>query len=121
MALTLQHRFLLFLAGCMGTRSALVYAAATAPEPYLKAMAVPAAFVALGFAIIYAGGYRRTGPETGGQPIWWDALRPAHAALYACFAWAAWTGRRALAWQALFVDVVLGLGAFLAFHFFLRR
>lgn len=112
----LQRRFVLFLVGCMGVRSLLVYAAATVPDPWLKAMAIPAALIALGFASIYIGGFRRTGVETGGAPIWWNDLRPVHAALYALFAWAAWTGQRAVAWKLLLADLVIGLVAFLHFH-----
>lgn len=112
----LQRRFLLFLVGCMGARSLLVYLAATAPLPWLNAMAVPAALIALGFMVIFVGGYRRTGVETGGAPIWWNALRPIHAVLYALFAYYAWTGQREVAWKLLLADVILGLASFLSFH-----
>lgn len=112
----LQRRFLLFLVGCMGVRGLLVYLAATVPGVWLRRMAVPAAAIALGFIVIFLGGLRRTGLETGGAPIWWDALRPVHAALYAAFAYCAWTGRRGPAWKLLLADVLLGLLSFVTFH-----
>lgn len=109
-------RVLGFLVGCIGTRLLLVLLAATVSPVWLKAMAVVAAAIALGFTVIYAGGLRRTGPETDGKPIWWDSLRPIHALLYAAFAYFAWTGRRREAWAALLLDVVIGLAAFLGHH-----
>ena len=112
----LQRRVALFLVGCMGVRGLLVYAAATVPPTWLRWMAVPAAGVALGFAVIYAAGLRRTGLETGGAPIWWDALRPVHAAVYALVAYCAWTGRRGAAWKLLLADLALGLASFSVFH-----
>lgn len=114
--LTLQQRFVLFLVGCIGTRSLFVYMAATLPLGWLKAMAIPAAAIALGFAIIFLGGFRTTGLETGGKPIWWNALRPIHAILYALFAYFAWSGNRDMAWKLLLADVLIGLASFLTFH-----
>ena len=116
MAITLNQRIALFLVGCMGTRALLVYLAATVSQAWLRVMAVLAAAVALGFALIYVGGLRPTGAETGGQPIWWNSLRPVHALLYAAFAYFAWTGQRRPAWIVLLVDVVVGLTSFMYHH-----
>lgn len=112
----MEPRYPLFLVGCMGVRGLLVYLAATLPDAWLRRMAVPAAAIALGFTVIFLGGLRRTGLETGGEPIWWDALRPVHALTYALFAYCAWTGRRGPAWKLLLADMVLGLLSFVAFH-----
>lgn len=101
--------------GCLAVRGLFVYLAAT--SPWLKALAVPGALIALGFATIFLGGYRRVGPETGGRRIWWDALRPVHAAMYALFAYCAWTGQRALASNLLLADMAIGLAAHLRFHY----
>ena len=38
--------------------------------------------IALGFITIYVFGWRKTGLETMGAPIWWNDLRPLHGALY---------------------------------------
>ena len=77
---------------------------------------MPAALVAIGFTTVYMGGLRQTGVETEGEPIWWNSLRPVHAALYAAFAYCAWTGRRQLVWATLLLDVAIGLASFLHHH-----
>lgn len=116
MELTLNQRMALFLVGCIGTRGLLVYLAATVSLAGLKVMAALAAVVAIGFTVIYLGKLRPTGAETGGQPIWWNSLRPVHAILYASFAYFAWTGQRRVAWILLLVDVLIGLASFLNHH-----
>ena len=110
-----MKRVLLFLVGCMGARVALAYAAfrLRASRAAMAAMAAAAAAVALGFLAIYALRLRRTGPEVFGGRIWWDALRPVHAALYLLFAVMALRAPRH-AWAALAADAALGLAAFAA-------
>ena len=110
------RRLLLFLIGCIGTRAALTYTAAVAGPMLLTYMAVGAAAIAVGFMAIYLFGLRPTGPEVFGERIWWNDMRPVHAALYALFAYTAYTGSRA-AWQFLAVDTVIGLAVFLHHHF----
>jgi hypothetical protein len=102
----------MFLVGCMGARFGLTYIAATRPEalPWLGALAVPPA---LGFAIIYWFGLRKTGGETFGKPIWWNAIRPVHAFLWAAFAVTALL-RVERAWMILLADTLLGLAAWIA-------
>ena len=65
--------------------------------------------------LIYALKLRRTGTETGGQPIWWDVFRPLHGALYGAFGVMALYRVRS-AYLALLVDVISGLGLFLRMH-----
>ncbi len=89
----------------------LVYLAATVPLFWLKVMAVPALAIAIGFTIIFIGGYRKTGIETGGRKIWWNSLRPVHATFYALFAYFAWKGNREVAWKLLAADVLIGVTA----------
>ena len=102
----------LFLIGCMGTRLGLAYLAAVSPPAALKILAVGAAAIAMGFAVIFIGGLRPTGIETGGKPIWWNSLRPVHAAMYAAVAYVAWHGRNDLAWKLLVIDAAIGLVSF---------
>lgn len=102
-------RALLFLVGCIGTRAAAAYVAYAHPR-YLGVMAPIAAVIAIGFAVIYIGGLRTTGPEVFGERIWWNDLRPVHAALYALFAYYAARGSPH-AWKLLAADAALGLGA----------
>jgi hypothetical protein len=96
---------------CIAVRLALVILAATAPAALLRALAVPALAIAVGFVTIWTFGLRKTGLETGGKPIWWDSLRPVHALNIMAFAYFAWRGQRALATTALLVDVLLGIFA----------
>jgi ABC-type xylose transport system permease subunit len=113
----LQQRLVLFLIGCLGARLGLVYLASSVSPQNLRIMGAAAACVSLGFAAIYANGWRKTGVETGGAPIWWNWLRPFHAATYALFAYYAWTGAQGAAWKVLLADVIVGLLAFAHFHY----
>ena len=110
---------LYFLVGCLGSRALLAYLAGVASAPWLMAMAMGLLAVAVGFAVIYVAGLRKTGLETGGAPIWWDSLRPVHSLLYFLAAWRAWVGDNRGARLVLGVDVLLGLGSF-AWHRGLR-
>lgn len=112
----IEKRFLLFLLGCMPARLSLVFVAFISSSRVLRLMAVPAAFVAAGMFVIFAGGFRKTGAETMGAPIWWDLLRPVHACLYALFSYSAWNGQRERAWRVLLADAVLALGSFATYH-----
>jgi len=108
----LQKRALLFWIGCIGTRLGFVYLAKTYPDllPYMGALAL---VIALGFIIIYFGGLRKTGPETMGQDIWWDSLRPVHALLYTTFAYYAFKKNSDAASLVLGIDVALGAAAWI--------
>jgi hypothetical protein len=108
-----------FLVGCVGVRllaAYLAYYLLRKPPAYLRAYGLLLLVPAVGFALIYAMGWRKTGPETSGGPIWWNALRPVHAALYlaaALSALASADALRALAWKLLLADVALGVVAYL--------
>ena len=111
----IQKRFLMFLVGCIGTRSLFVYIAKTQLSvlPYLGMLALGPA---IGFAYSYITGSRTSGPETIGAPIWWNDLRPVHSFLYFMFAYSA-INRNTKSWIYLLIDVLIGLVSFLAFHF----
>ena len=113
----LQKRFLLFLIGCIGTRTLLVILAKNASEMYLKYMGYLALLPAIGFIYIFLTGSRQTGAEVFGGKIWWNNLRPVHALLYLLFAYNAILGRKN-AWIYLLLDVIIGLISFLIFHFY---
>ena len=112
----IQKRFLLFLFGCIGTRSLFVVAAKNVDKQYLKYMGYIALLPAIGFIYIYLTGSRKTGGETFGDKIWWNKLRPLHSLLYFLFAYNAITGNKS-AWLFLLVDVLFGLISFLIFHY----
>ena len=113
----IQKRFLLFLIGCIGTRSLLVYIAKTTNKNILMYLGYLAVFPAIGFFYIYFSGTRKTGPEVFGDKIWWNTLRPIHGLLYTLFAYNAIIGNLN-AWIYLLVDVILGLVSFLFFHYY---
>ena len=113
---TIQKRFLLFLVGCIGTRSLFVILARKANTEYLKYMGYLALLPAIGFIYIYLTGSRITGGETFGDKIWWNNLRPLHALLYFLFAYNAIIGNKN-AWLYLLFDVIFGLTSFLIFHY----
>ena len=113
----IQKRFLLFLIGCIGTRSLFVYLAKIANIHYLKYMGYLALLPAIGFVYLFVTGTRKTGPEVFGDKIWWNDLRPIHALLYFLFSYNAIIGNK-FAWIYLLVDVIIGLISFLAFHYY---
>ena len=113
---TIQKRFLLFLIGCIGTRTLLVYFAKNADTTNLKYMGYLAILPAIGFFYLYLTGARKTGGEVFGDKIWWNDLRPIHGLLYSLFAYNAINGNKT-AWIYLLVDVIIGLISFTTFHY----
>jgi hypothetical protein len=114
---TIQKRFLLFLIGCIGTRTLFVYAAKNVDTTYLRYMGYLALLPAIGFFYIFFTGSRQTGAEVFGSKIWWNDLRPIHGLLYLLFAFNAIMGNK-YAWIYLLVDVIFGLLSFLTFHYY---
>lgn len=112
----IQKRFLLFLIGCIGTRSLFVYVAKTIPITYLPILGYLALLPAIGFTYIFFTGSRQTGAEVFGDKIWWNNLRPLHAFLYGLFAYNAII-MKPFAWKFLLLDVIIGLMSFLIYHF----
>lgn len=110
---------LLFLIGCIGARTLFALLAKNFPN-YLPFMGLIALLIAVGFIYRYLSGTRKTGPETFGEKIWWNDLRPLHAALYLTFALLAFR-KSPYAWILLAIDVVIGLTAFLYYHHFVKR
>lgn len=112
----IQKRFLLFLILCIGIRFLFVYLAKTLHKKYVKIMALPAIIIGLGFIFIFLTGSRTSGKETFGRKIWWNILRPIHGFLYLYFAYLAFSENN-LAFIPLLIDVILGLIAFLTYHY----
>jgi hypothetical protein len=112
----LQKRLLLFLLGCIPTRLLFVYIAKRVPLVYLPYLGYLALLPAIGFVYLFLTGKRTSGPETFGEKIWWNNLRPVHALLYFAFAVQAIRKVRS-AWTFLLADVVIGLASFLLFHY----
>jgi len=112
----LQQRFLMFLIGCIGTRSLFVIIAKYINTKYLKYLGYLALLPAIGFIYIYLTGSRKTGAEVFGEKIWWNNLRPIHSILYFLFAYNAIIGNKQ-SWIFLLVDVLIGLISFFIHHY----
>lgn len=112
----IQKRFLLFLIGCIGTRSLFVYIAKNAKPSFLPYLGYLALLPALGFTYIYMTDSRKTGTEVFGDKIWWNNLRPIHALLYTLFAYNS-INQNPNSWVFLLIDVLLGLFSFLTYHY----
>ena len=112
----LKKRILLFLIGCVGVRLLIAYLAKIININYLPVMGYIAMLPAIGFAYIFLTGSRKTGAEVFGGKIWWNNLRPIHAIFYALFAYNA-INKNPNSWKILLADVILGLIAFIIFHY----
>jgi len=112
----LQKRFVLFLVGCIGTRSLFAYTAKNIGTQYLPLLGYIALLPAIGFTYIFLTGTRPTGGEVFGEKIWWNNLRPVHALLYYLFAFNA-IHKNPKSWIYLLVDVLFGLFSFLVHHY----
>lgn len=112
----LQKRFFGFLLACIPLRLLFVYIAKNISIGYLPYLGLVAVIPAIGFLIIYFGGYRKSGGETFGQTIWWNHLRPIHAFLYLYFSYLA-LNKNKKAFIPLLIDVIIGLFSFIIYHF----
>ena len=112
----IKERMLLFLIGCVGVRSLFVIIAKYISTNYLKYLGYLALLPAIGFMYIFLTGSRKTGPETFGDKIWWNNLRPIHSILYFAFSYNAIIGNTQ-AWIYLLADVLFGLTSFLINHY----
>ena len=114
----IRKRFLLFLIGCIGTRSYIAYLAKTADQRILDIMGYIAFIISFGFIYLYLTDTRKTGPEVFGDVIWWNDLRPVHGLLYFLFAFFVLVLKNENAWVFLAIDVTFGLISFLSHHYF---
>ena len=113
----IQRRFLLFLVGCIGFRSLLVYISKTTNKFYLMIIGYLLLIPSIGFFYIYFTNSRQTGIEVFGDKIWWNNLRPIHGLLYLLFAFSAINGYT-YSWIYLLVDVIIGFTSFIVFHLY---
>lgn len=111
-----QKRFILFLGGCIPTRLLFAYISKISLLFVNQILAFIAFLIGTGFIYIYFTGSRKTGIETGGEPIWWNNLRPFHAIFYYLFAYMIYIKKIKDAWKIIVVDTMMGLFAFLLFH-----
>jgi len=116
MLTNIQYRFLLFLIGCIGTRSAFTALSAYAEPSLLRILGFIALIPVVGWFYIIFIGKRDTGAEVFGEKIWWKSLRPLHMLLWLTFASLAIVGTKQ-AWIVLALDTLIGLIAFFWHHF----
>ena len=107
---------LVFLGACIPTRAGVAIIAKGASEDNIKRMGYIAIAIAIGFLVIYVGGFRQSGPETFGKPLWWNNLRPVHGALWLSFGLLALQNNRK-AWILLLIDMIIGLVAHVNQHY----
>lgn len=111
---SIQKRFFLFIFGCITIRTLLAYISKNYTQ-FNKYISIFTLIAGIGFFVIFFGGYRKKGLETGGQPIWWNDLRPVHATLYLLFTYFTWFSNYPV-WRFLALDVFIGLISFLHHH-----
>jgi hypothetical protein len=109
-----NKRFILFLMFCIPSRLLLTYLAKTTNSPYIAYITT---LIGLGFLYIYFSGSRKTGPEVFGDKIWWNNLRPLHGFLYLLFSYLVLFRKNPNSYLVLLLDTIIGLVAFLSFHF----
>jgi hypothetical protein len=111
----ITKRFLLFLFGCIVIRVLFVIIAKYSDVKYLPYFSILSLLTALGFFIIYFKGLRKIGPETFGEKIWWNDLRPVHGMLYLIFSFMAFNKNKN-SWIPLAIDVIIGFSSFIIHH-----
>ena len=84
-------------------------------QRFLKFAGLFALVPAIGFLTLWMFGLRTTGFEVSSDDkrIWWNHMRPLHAAIYAAFAFLAAYLASPDAYSALVLDAGVGIGAFL--------
>ena len=111
-----------FLIGCIGIRLLLAFIVKHLPINYLPYAGVLGLMVSFTMATLYVFGLRPTGMEVGGLDvgkgrIWWNDIRPIHAAIYLVFACYA-LQKKSYSYVPLEVDAVFGLSAWYV-HYYL--
>jgi ABC-type xylose transport system permease subunit len=111
-----MESWILFLLLCIPLRLSLALIAKNASYNVLRLLALFAIIIGIGFWVIFLGGYRKTGVETGGKPIWWNNIRPLHGTIFILFAILVLTPYYNNAWYLLLLDVIIGLIAFIVHY-----
>ena len=116
----LTKRLLMFLIGCIGSRSALVILTKTINPIYLPFIGYACIAIALGFFYVYFIGSPQADAQlewAGDKKIWWDNLRAVHGLNYLIFGILA-INKNKHSWIILAIDVIIGLCAWLSHHIF---
>lgn len=105
-----QKRFLFF---CISSRILLSLSLLYVPEKHLNLFSYILATISLGFIIIFSFGLRKQGIETGGKKIWWNHMRPIHGLTFLIASYSLYNKNKKFASLVLFIDVLMGLIAWL--------
>jgi hypothetical protein len=110
-------RFLLFLIGCIGSRSALAFIAKNYLD-YLPYLGYICLAIGLGFVYIFIYGSETADKQlewTGDKKIWWNDLRIVHGLNYILFGLLA-INKKDYAWMIIALDTLIGLISWLKHH-----
>jgi hypothetical protein len=112
------YRLTLFLFGCIGTRLSigLFIRSRYSVGGVATIMALLLCLMGTGFLIIFFGGLRKTGTETGGDVIWWNNLRPFHGVMYLVAGFYLYRGQTMYSSTIILADTLFGLAAWLLYH-----
>lgn len=113
-----KKRLLMFLFGCLGTRTALglFISSKFCNKIICKIVNIAIVAMGLGFLFIYFGDLRKTGLETGGNKIWWNHLRPFHGIMYLIAGYYLFINERKYSSNVILIDTLFGFIAWLLFH-----
>lgn len=113
---SIQTRFLLFFFGCIVIRLTFVYLSKTYTE-YLPFFGILGLFAVIGWVnILFFKKKDYIEPEIFGDKIWWNDMRPVHMVLFLIFTILALQKNKS-AWIFLLIDTIIGLSAFLIYHY----
>ncbi len=111
-----------FLVGCLGTRALMALIVKNLPKHYLPYAGTIGLIISITMASLYIFKLRQRGAEAGGLStgpgkIWWNDVRPIHAALYLVFACYAFQ-EKSYAYVPLVIDPIFGLAVWYS-HYYL--
>lgn len=115
-------RFLMFLIGCIGSRSLLAYLAKTINLDYLPNLGYLGLAIGISFVYIFIFGSETADKQlewAGDKKVWWNDLRIVHGINYILFAILA-IQKKNYAWIVIAVDTLIGLFAWLLHHKILK-
>ena len=126
----IQKRFAMFLGGCIPVRVIFVILAYMLArnkikfiknnKKFLRILGYLALLPAIGFFSIYSLGLSKSGPETQGNKIYWNYMRPIHGFFYLLFALCALSNNNyynKISYIFLLIDVIIGLLTFILHHY----
>lgn len=118
----ITKRLLLFLIGCIGSRTALTILAKNIDSNYLPYIGYVTMIMALSFFYIYIFGSERADRQLewdNEKTVWWNDFRVVHGLLYLAFSVSA-IQKYSNSWIFLLIDTTIGLIAWSIHHKFIR-